>query len=414
MQRIQRTDPLDVSLARYLVISAFLLVVAGGGKALAQKNYRLEKTSFSALKGWKKDAHAQAFSAYLKSCTRLLGSGDIRQTRPNRKKSGKKHYLKACRKAQRLGPNPDDKQARKFFEKNFRPYRILWKGSPKGLFTGYYEPEYKGSRQKSKTYFVPVLGAPDNLVSLTNAKKPKGFPRKLTAALQHGRNFKPLPSRAGIENGALAKSTQALVWLADPVDAFFLHIQGSGRITLHEGGSMRLGFAGRNGHPYSSIGKALLKKGILKANELSMKSVQNWLRTHPKKARKILQANKSYIFFRELDLDANLGPIGGEGVPLTARRSLAIDRRYHAYGLPLWVDTRIPGEGGKTHTPFRHLLIAQDTGAAIKGAIRGDIFFGTGKKAGETAGRVKESGHMFVLVPKNKNTPKKKEKKKDK
>ncbi|HHK75077.1 MAG TPA: murein transglycosylase, partial [Rhizobiales bacterium] len=169
----------------------------------------------------------------------------------------------------------------------------------------------------------------------------------------------------------------------------------------------RLGFAGRNGHPYSSIGKTLLKKGILKPNELSMKSVQNWLRTHPKKARKILHANKSYIFFREIELDADLGPIGGEGVPLSARRSLAIDRRYHAYGLPLWVDTKLPAEDGKTSTPFRHLLIAQDTGAAIKGAIRGDIFFGTGKTAGEIAGRVKQTGRMFVLIPKK---PKKKDK----
>ncbi len=164
---------------------------------------------------------------------------------------------------------------------------------------------------------------------------------------------------------------------------------------------MRLGFAGRNGHPYSSIGKVLLERGILRPNEMSMKSVQKWLRGNEAEARRILQSNKSYIFFREVILDAELGPLGGEGIPLTAGRSMAIDRRFHAYGLPVWIDTRIPDEKARNYTRFRRLMMAQDTGAAIKGAIRGDIFFGTGKAAGEVAGRVKEPGRMYILLPKS-------------
>jgi len=382
------------------MVLAFLLVAASGGETMAAKNYRLKKTSFSALKGWKADAHGEAFAAYLKSCARMLAPLDIKELRANRKSTNKNRNIKICSAATKPGDALGDKQARKFFEKYFTPYKVSWKGRRKGLFTGYYEPEYKGSREKSKIYFVPVLAAPDNLVSMAGRKKPKGFPRNLSSALRHGKRLKPLPSRAGIENGALDKSTRVLVWLADPVDAFFLHIQGSGRILLPDGGSMRLGFAGRNGYPYSSIGKALLKKGILKPQELSMKSVQNWLRNNKKKARKILHANKSYIFFREIELDAKLGPIGGEGVPLTNGRSLAIDRRYHAYGLPVWLDTQIPDENGRNYTRYRRLVMAQDTGAAIKGAIRGDIFFGTGKAAGEIAGRVKEPGRMFILLPK--------------
>ena len=168
-----------------------------------------------------------------------------------------------------------------------------------------------------------------------------------------------------------------------------------------DGGTVRLAFAGRNGHPYSSIGRKLQRSGILKKNELSMQSVQGWLRNNPIQARKILHSNKSYIFFREIELDNSLGPIGAQGIPLTAGRSLAIDRRFHRLGLPIWLDTRIPDENGRNAKKYRRIMIAQDTGAAIKGAIRGDIFFGTGDKAGAVAGRVKERGRMHVLLPKS-------------
>ncbi len=377
------------------------IMLMNSSSAMAGKKYSLKKTSFSALKGWRYDNHAEAFSAYMKSCARLVGSGNKNHLRPN-KNQAKARYIAACRRAAKLGETPGSIQARKFFEKNFTPYRIRWRGSKNGLFTGYYEPEYEGALEPSKKYPVPVLQAPDNLVALAGkTKKPKNFPGGLTSALQHGSKLKPLPSRAGIENGELASIAKPLVWLADPVDAFFLHIQGSGRILLPGGGVMRLGFAGRNGHPYSSIGKVLLKRGILKPNEMSMQSVQKWLRDNKQQARPILQSNKSYIFFREVMLDAGLGPIGGEGIPLTAGRSMAIDRRFHAYGLPIWVDTAIPDEGARNYTKFRRLMMAQDTGAAIKGAIRGDIFFGTGKAAGEVAGRVKEPGRMYLLLPKS-------------
>lgn len=368
---------------------AGLFVTAGVTESMAGRGYRLKRTSFSALPGWKDDHHAAAYDAFRRSCTQKLETNGFRRS----------HGLKAvCREVVKSGRQLSDRQARKFFERWFNPYLVVAHGSSKGLFTGYFEPEYSGTKTKTGKRQVPVLSAPENLTPVT--RRVKGFPAALTAALQTGKGLKALPTRKGIENGKLDKLVRPIVWLDDPVDAFFLHIQGSGRIRLNEGGTVRLAFAGRNGHPYSSIGKKLLKTGILKKHELSMRSVQAWLRANPVKARKIMHANKSYIFFREIDLDEHLGPIGGQGVPLTAGRSLAIDRRYHRYGTPIWLDTRLPNADGSKYTRYRRMMIAQDTGAAIRGPIRGDIFFGTGPEAGEIAGRVKERGTLHVLLPK--------------
>ncbi len=338
---------------------------------------RLEKTTFTNLDGWAADDHAAAFMAFRRSCEHELGQGA--EPRPGLKEAESAHGA-VCRAALEMAKGktkrPDRKTARLFFEQHFTPFQVRDGKKPAGLFTGYYEPVFRGSKNGSLFYPTPVRAAPP--------ESEKG-----------GR----LPSRAEIENGALDGKARPLVWLADPVDAFFLHIQGSGRIELDDGSQVRLAFAGRNGHPYSSIGKAMLKRGILKKNELSMDNVQGWLRRNPAKARSLMQENASYIFFRQLDLDPALGPIGGQGVPLTALRSLAIDRRYHAYGLPMWLETELPGEQGE-RKPFHHLMIAQDTGAAITGPVRGDIFFGTGPEAGAAAGRVKVSGKLFVLRPK--------------
>jgi len=375
-------------------LMAAVIMLGNVGEAMAAKGYRLKKSKFSSLAGWDADNHAEAFAVFRRSCAHKLSNGRSRGA----------HGLNGVCRLALSGPAALPRPlAKRFFERHFTPYLIIARGTSKGLFTGYFEPEYKGARKKGPGYAAPVLPAPENLVALPAGKGPRGFPSGLTAALQSDKGLKPVPTRGQIENGALKKLIQPIAWLADPVDAFFLHIQGSGRIRLPDGGTMRLAFAGRNGHPYSSIGLKLLKDGILKKNQLSMQSVQAWLRGNPKRARKILQGNKSYIFFREIELDDELGPIGADGVPLTAGRSLAVDRRYHRYGLPLWLDTRIPGEGGRKTRKYRRLMIAQDTGAAIRGAVRGDIFFGTGDAAGEVAGRVKEAGRLYMLLPKTVN-----------
>ena len=355
------------------MLAAILILAASAAQG---GTMRLEKTTFKKLNGWAKDDHAAAFAAFVRSCKQV--QAQVTEPRPGRKES-EAALGPVCGAALELAESsrkgPDRKTARLFFERHFSPYRVRDGRKPAGLFTGYYEPVFRGSKTGSLFYPAPVRAAPPGM--------DKGG---------------TLPSRAEIENGALDDKAMPLVWLADPVDAFFLHIQGSGRIELEDGSQVRLAFAGRNGHPYSSIGKALLKRGILKKNELSMDNVQGWLRRNPAKARALMQENASYIFFRKLDLDPALGPIGGQGVPLTARRSLAIDRRYHAYGLPMWLETELPGARGG-NKPFRHLMVAQDTGAAITGPARGDIFFGTGPEAGAAAGRVKVPGKLFVLRP---------------
>lgn len=375
-----------------LVISAAIIIMLGNtGEGMAAKGYRLKKSAFTSLSGWKHDDHAEAYKAFRRSCEhKLRASGRIRT----------RGLKSICRDVLKAPARLSRRDARLFFESRFDPYLVIARGKSKGLFTGYFEPEYAGDRRKSSKYAVPILPAPDNLVEVSSKKRPKGFPKGLNAGLETKAGLKPLPTRKQIENGAFKTKLRPLVWLADPIEAFFLHIQGSGRIRLPDGTFMRLAFAGRNGHPYSSIGKKLLTSGVLKKQQLSMQSVQKWLRANPVKARDILHSNRSYIFFREINLDPSLGPLGGQGVPLIDGRSLAIDRRYHRYGLPLWIDTRIPDANGRSATKFRRMMIAQDTGSAIRGPIRGDIFFGTGKKAGEVAGRVKARGTMHVLLPK--------------
>ena len=386
-----RRNPFNIFELPAACLLAVIILLGSLGDTMAAKGYRLKKTTFGSLTGWKSDNHADAFTAFRRSCEHKAGTTHKKRY----------HGLAAiCRDVLR-GPSKLTRvDARRFFEQRFDPYLIIAGGSSKGLFTGYYEPEYDGALEKSPDYGVPILSAPDNLIDLPGKKRPKGFPRHLTSALKMKKGLKPVPTRKQIENGALKALVQPIAWLADPVDAFFLHIQGSGRVRLPDGNTIRLAFAGRNGHPYSSIGRRLQKTGILKKNQLSMQSVQGWLRRNPVKARKVLHSNKSYIFFRQIYLDKTLGPVGGQGVPLTAGRSLAIDRRFHRYGLPVWVDTRVPDEKGRKFEKFRRVMIAQDTGSAIKGPIRGDIFFGTGKQAGAVAGRVKERGRMHVLLPK--------------
>lgn len=366
-------------------------MITSVGEAMAAKGYRLKRSSFSSLAGWDQDNHAEAFAVFRRSCVQKVARSSKR----------KPYGLKALCAQVLDGPAElSRKEARRFFERHFQPYLIISRGTSKGLFTGYFEPEYEGARHKAARYSAPILPAPANLVDVSVKKRPKGFPPGLTTALKTSTGLKPLPTRKQIEKGALKKIVQPIAWLADPVDAFFLHIQGSGRIRLPDGKTLRLAFAGRNGYPYSSIGLKMLKTGILKKNQLSMQSVQSWLRRNPVQARKVLRSNKSYIFFREITLDEHLGPIGGQGVPLTAGRSMAIDRRFHRYGLPMWLDTSIPDENGRKRRKYRRIMIAQDTGAAIKGAIRGDIFFGTGEAAGAVAGRVKERGRLHLLLPK--------------
>lgn len=343
---------------------------------------RLVPIAFDDIDGWREDDHAGALEAFRRSCAR---TGLPRTA----------GFDDACA----APPNPADSTiARLFFERWFEAVRVeLAEGE--GLMTAYYEPELAGSRVASEAFSVPLLAPPRDLVPITDKNRPAGFPETNNVARETEDGLVPYWTRAEIENGAINDVAQSVAYVADPVDAFFVHIQGSTRISLADGEILRAGFAGRNGHPYTSVGRIMLERG-LGPRALTAEAMKTWLRANPDQARDLMNENASYIFFREIEgLDPDLGPPGAEGVPLTPGRSLAIDPSFHRYGTPIWIAAELPADDEGGTAPFRRLMIAQDTGSAIRGAVRGDIFWGSGPEAGIMAGRVKHPATAVLLVP---------------
>jgi len=311
---------------------------------------RLRPVAFTALPGWGVDRQDRALAAFARSCRRLRGD-----------------WRGPCEALGRIAPN-DPLAARAFFERWFRAYAP--RGSASGLLTGYYEPVLRGSRRRRPGYSVPLHAKPRDLARL-----------------------RPYPARARILRPPLRTRIPVLLWLADPVDAFTLHIQGSGVVRLAGGGSVRVGVAATNGRRYVSIGRVLLRMGALTRGQATMQGIRAWLRAHPRQATAVMNRNPRYIFFR---IVKGPGPIGGQGVALTPGRSLAIDPRFVAYGTPIWLDTTWPSPPGGR---LRRLVIAQDKGGAIKGAMRGDLFIGRGARALAVAGRMRQRGRYFLLLP---------------
>ncbi len=348
---------------------------------------RVKPVAFSTLPGWKSDDHSQAFAAFLRSCEKMG--------------RGRDGLANACRIAKRLPRRISDSQARSFFESYFTPHKV--RSGNRGLLTGYYEPEMYGSRVRTSKFNVPLYRRPADLVglhtaSMRRAARRAGLPRKLTYAKRTKYGLKPYMTREQIERGGLKGRNLEMLWLADPVDVFFLHIQGSGRIVLPDGSRIRVGFDGKNGYDYSSVGKALVRSRLMPANKVSLDNVKAWLRNNPELGRKAMWRNKSFIFFRELPDDTKSnGPIGAQGISLIGGRSLAVDRRHYRLGLPIFLS--VPNFRKNGHSNLRRLMIAQDTGTAIKGARRGDIFWGSGAKAGDIAGRTYHRGDFYVLLP---------------
>jgi membrane-bound lytic murein transglycosylase A len=328
---------------------------------------------FADLPGWTSDQHAAGLLAMQRSCPKLTGRGSQEWFGGNELFGRVAHWQRICDAAYRVGY--DDRAARRFFEENFQPYRALNGSTDLGLFTGYYEPVLRGSWYPYGTYTVPIYRLPPE------------------AALANGRAA-PLPSRAQIETGALSGRGLELLWVDDPADAFFLHVQGSGQVEMTDGSRVRVGFAGKNGHPYFPIGAELIRLGEVPQEQMSMQAIRSWLATHPRQAPGLMAKNASYVFFRLIDGE---GPIGAQGIPLLPGRSMAVDPSFVPYGAPLWIDTTDPSVTG---APLRRLVVAQDTGTAIKGPIRGDLFWGSGEDAGARAGSMKQPGRWFLLLPK--------------
>ncbi len=384
---------------RRLVAAALLLALAGcvapqpGGKPAAPGPMALSPVAFNALPGWQADQQSGALTAFRASCAHMAatlgGSGDAA------KYGGTSaQWQPACAAAASV---PDsDAAARAFFEAYFQPNAISQNGSANGLFTGYYEPEVRGSRAPGPGYETALLAKPSDLISVdlgAFADDLKG--RHITGRIEKA-GFVPYYDRAEIEAGALRARRLEFLWLADPVDAFFLQIQGSGRVKLQDGRVIRVTYAAQNGRPYVPIGRVLADQGDIPLDKVSLQSIRAWLDAHPGEAADMMNRNPSYVFFRELTgLKPDEGPPGAMGAQLTPGRSAAIDRAYLPLGAPLFLDTTDPLDG----TPLRRLLIAQDLGGAIKGAVRADIFFGWGDDAEARAGKMRGHGQAYVLLP---------------
>jgi membrane-bound lytic murein transglycosylase A len=295
-----------------------------------------------------------------------------------------------------LALEADPVEARAFFERNFEPRRI----ATKGFVTGYYEPEVFGSLTPTREFSAPILARPADLVSFAPGEGPKDFDLALAGARRRADGvLEPYPDRAEIESEAL----NPIVWLTDAVEVFVVQVQGSARVKLSDGRTVRLVYDGRNGKPYTSIGRELIEAGEIGASEMSLERLKSWLRANGLKpgecGREEMRRNRSFVFFRlEEDCDPGAGPIGGAGVNLTPLTSLAIDRNAWCYGLPFWIEAELSWRS-ETIEPFRRLMIAQDTGSAIVGPARFDIFFGTGDLAGRRAGAIRHEADAMALWP---------------
>jgi membrane-bound lytic murein transglycosylase A len=272
--------------------------------------------------------------------------------------------------------------------------------SGRGFLTGYFEPEYPGSLTRTAEFPVPLLARPEDLVTVAQGDVLPGLEPGLQAARRTASGFSPYPDRAAIEDGTLGELARPIAFVRDAVEAFVIHVQGSARIRLADGRIVRVAYAGRNGRPYTSIGRILVDRSHMLLADMSLERLMGWIRAHPEEGREIMRQNRSYIFFRIADeLGASDGPIGGAGIPLTAGRSLAVDRAIWSYGLPFWLEGELPLSAGGSE-PLRRLMIAQDTGTAIIGPARGDFYFGSGPEAGTHAGLLRHDTRFVVLSPK--------------
>jgi membrane-bound lytic murein transglycosylase A len=336
---------------------------------------RLTALTYGERLGWSNQDHRPAFSAFLRSCTRLAERAfDAPVGGPYAGTTA--DWQPVCAKAATV-PQADDRAVRQFFESEFVPYRVSRGEVLEGLFTGYYEPELRGSYEQQGPYRTPLLGLPVNAPM-------------------------PLPARAEIVAGALPQA-QPLLYVDDPVDAFFLQIQGSGRVVMPDGSVVRAAYAGQNGHPYTAIGAILVQMGELTRETVSMQSIRAWMEAHPDRADWLMNQNASFVFFRVEPLgDPSLGAQGTQEVPLTPGASLAVDRSVHPLGVPLWLEATVPAaDPAQRLQLLNRLLVAQDTGGAIRGPIRGDVYWGFGAEAAEIAGRMRSVGRLTVLLPRS-------------
>lgn len=347
-------------------------------KPLPETAHYLE-FAFDALPGWPSAGLDRSLAAFLNDCARAAP------------------FAKACAAAGAL-PAGDPQAARAFFEAHFVPYALVSSAGPDtGLITGYYEPIIDGSRTQTAEHRHPIFGVPEDLVVVDLAAVNPDVRNLRLRGRIDGRRLVPYPSRGEIDSNGVP--APVIAWTQDPVELFFVQIQGSGQVRLENGERIRVGFADQNGHPYRSLGRYLVDRGELPLEQASMQGIKAWAAANPAKLQEALNSNPSYVFFRELP--ATDGPPGALGVPLTPEYSLAVDRRFVPLGAPVYLETTFP----LSEAPLERLMAAQDTGGAIRGAVRADFYWGTGTDAGMLAGRMRQQGRLWLLWPRGEPPP---------
>jgi membrane-bound lytic murein transglycosylase A len=392
----------QVSLAVTILIVAAIAIAVYFLSPSSQKAERLvlEPMTFASLEGWPGDGIELAFSAFKGSCDRLVKAAPDSKMGGSGEAGLRSDWQPLCEKALAAGA-PTTDSAKQFFEESFTPLRATNDGDESGLFTGYYEAELKGSRTRSDAFPVPLYPRPADLVMVDlGVFKDEWKGQRIGGRVVDGA-LAPFETRAEIMAGALEGKVTPLVYVSDPVDAFFLDIQGSGRVTLDDGKVIRVSYDAQNGRALTMIGRVLADRGAIERKKVSMQTIRAWLAANPGSATEVMNTNASYVFFREVEVsDPNIGPPGAQSVPLTPGHSLAVDRKFHALGVPVWLDTTTPELGpDKPSKPLRRLFVAQDTGGAIRGPVRGDTFWGFGKEAADIAGEMKQMGSMTLLLP---------------
>lgn len=360
-----------------------------------EKPVHLKTSSFKELPGWETADVSNSLIVFQKSCKTFLKQNPDNKAGSQEIPLQVKDWQPACREAMQIEHVTDDK-ARVFFQKWFTPVEFYTHQSVKGLFTGYYLPLLHGSYTKTKEFNVPIYGMPSNMVTINPNDFGYGtLTRRIVGRVENGKVV-PFYNRAAINNGAIHDKAPVLVWVNSHVDRLFMEIQGSGVVKLPNGEKLYLGYEAENGAAYTPIGKVLVNRGVMTKENASMQRIRAWLESHPEEIHNIMNQNESFVFFRVLKHSAAMG---AQGIELTAGYSLAVDRKWIPLGTPLWLTTTHPDAQSQEQHQLQRLMIAQDTGGAIRGQVRGDVFWGYGKKATNIAGLMKNEGHYWLLLP---------------
>ena len=349
------------------------------------------------IAGWNEDDHLIAYKAFRASCRPISA-----QTKPPADPKALGTSLRDPCRAAKTADLTDGARAKTFFEEQFLPLRISRLGEPEGFVTGYYEPVIDGSRTQTDVYTVPVYRRPSNLFVRGFKQDAASLPNKGQVFRKIGRRkLVPYYERAEIEDGKIAGRGLEICWLKNQTDLLFTQIQGSARVRVEDGSTVRINYDAHNGYPYTPVGRILIERNIIPRDQMSMQKIREWMEQNPDGANELRRQNRSYVFFREVQLSDKDEAVGAQGVPLTPGRSIAVDKALHVYGTPFFIEGELPIETEISKTPFRRLMIAQDTGSAIVGPARADLYFGAGAEAGKVAGRLKHSMRFVMLIPKS-------------